>query len=94
MGIENKDGAEDGAAVGCSALLACVASLERDMEESEKKVDAAVAREEYGQAQYHKGYTHAYALASLRVKRIMTQANDQGERRGAAAADLRKTKQR
>lgn len=80
-------------ALPLATLLACVASLERDMQDAEKKVDESVAREAYGDAEYHRGRTHAYALASLRVKRIIPQANAIGEARADSQRMEQKTEE-
>jgi hypothetical protein len=59
------------AAVACTDLLECAASLERDMEREHREIDAHLAKEEYGHAEYCRGRAHAFALASLRVKRLI-----------------------
>ena len=74
--IQNQQPSAEATSDGIKDLLDCVASLEREMSEAEKKMDAAVAREAYGDAEYFKGCAHSYALASLRVKRITKQSND------------------
>ena len=73
--------------VASSAVLACAVALEKDMEREQREIDAHIAKEEYGHANYCKGRAHAFALASLRVKRL-AQANDQAQRQRARDAAL------
>lgn len=55
-----------------------VVSLQEKFEKycanEQERVDSLVAVESYGDAEYHKGKQHAYALAALEVKRLL-QAN-------------------
>lgn len=67
-------------AVAFSDLWACADSLEKDTERSQREIDAHVSKEEYGHAQYEKGRAHAFALAALRVRRLI-KAERQGDQR-------------
>lgn len=55
-------------------VLWCVDALKADMEREQKAVDQHVLLNEYGKAEYCKGREHAFAIASLRVKRLAAAA--------------------
>lgn len=67
----SKNSRKPAASVRSTALLECSASLERDMEREHREIDAHLSKEEYGHAEYCRGRAHAFALASLRVKRLI-----------------------
>lgn len=57
-----------------SQLAELIKAFEDRHNKALQTVDECVAREEYGQASYHKGCAHTYALAALKVKQLLKMA--------------------
>lgn len=57
-------------AVHSSDLVSLRQKLEDLSKQARDKMDAAAAKEEYGEAQYYRGQEHALAIASMRVKNL------------------------
>lgn len=62
--------------VRSNELVSLRQTLEDLSKQSRDKMDEHVAIAEYGKAEYYSGQEHAFAIASLRVKSLIQQANE------------------
>lgn len=72
--MDSKDGTQSESQIRSSELVSLQAKFEKYCANEQERIDRLVAEESYAHAEYHKGKQHAYALASLEVKRLL-QAN-------------------